>query len=244
MVDSSKKVLIVEDEFSIALDIKISLEKLGYSIIGIASSYDESIKYVDEIVPDVAVLDINITGDKNGIVTGADIYDKYNIPIVFLTAYGDDRTFKEALQSRPFGFLLKPFNIKELSFAIQIAMQKHHEGREPKMVMSSSQKVSETLFVKDKSQLISVKVNNILWVEAMDNYTQIITNDRRILANMFLKELYEKVPQDKFLRIHRSYLVALDKIDKIENRFVFIKEHKIPISKAYKNQLLERLDIL
>lgn len=243
MVVDDIKVLIVEDEFSIALDIKVSLEKLGYTVIGIASNYNEAIKRVDEIVPDVTVLDINISGDKNGIVTGSDIYDKYNIPIVFLTAYGDDRTFKEALQSRPFGFLLKPFNIKELSFTIQIALQKHFENETSKATTPNN-KIAETLFVKDKSQLISIKVNEILWVKAMDNYIQIITRDKKFLANMFLKEFYEKVPQDKFLRIHRSYMVALDKIDKIENRSVFIEGNNIPISKAYKSQLLERLDIL
>lgn len=110
--------------------------------------------------------------------------------------------------------------------------------------MLPNNKVSDTLFVKDKSQLIRVKIDEILWVEAMDNYTQIITRNKRVVVNMFLKEFYEKVPQDKFLRIHRSYMVALDKIDKIENRFVFIGDKNIPISKAYKSQLLERLDIL
>ncbi|AUP77748.1 LytR/AlgR family response regulator transcription factor [Flavivirga eckloniae] len=243
MVVGNKKVLIVEDEFSIALDIKISLEKLGYVVVGIASNYNEAIGYVEETTPDAVVMDINISGEKNGIVTATDIYDKYKTPIVFLTAYGDDNTFKEALQSRPFGFLLKPFNIKELSFTIQIALQKHQENKAPKETKTSN-KLSETIFVKDKSLLIRVKVDDILWAEAMDNYTQIVTKEKKILANMFLKELYEKVPQDKFLRIHRSYMVALNKIDKIENRFVFIEEHKIPISKAYKSQLLERLDIL
>ncbi|TSE08258.1 LytR/AlgR family response regulator transcription factor [Aquimarina algiphila] len=239
----NKKVLIVEDEFSIALDIKISLEKLGYVIIGIAGSYNEAIKYTEEAIPDIVVMDINISGDKNGIVAAEEIYKRYKIPIVFLTAYGDNSTFKEALQSKPFGFLLKPFNIKELSFAIQIALQKQLENKTSKAVTSGA-KVSDTLFVKDKSQLISVKISEILWVEAMDNYSQVITKEKKTVVNMFLKEFYEKVPQDRFLRIHRSYLIALDKIDKIENRFVFIGDKNIPISKAYKSQLIERLDII
>ncbi|GAA3589505.1 LytTR family transcriptional regulator DNA-binding domain-containing protein [Flavivirga amylovorans] len=241
---SNKKVLIVEDEFSIALDIQTSLEKLGYVVVGIANNYHDAIQYVEDSLPDVVVMDVNISGDKNGIIAAADIYDNHNIPIVFLTANGDDHTFKVALQSRPFGFLLKPFKTKELSFTIQVAIQKHLESNIARTSPSINNKISETLFIKDKSQLISVKINDILWVEAMDNYTQIITKERKILANMFLKEFYEKVPQDKFLRIHRSYMIALDKIDKIENRLIFIEGHKIPISKTYKSQLIERLDIL
>ncbi|PKV49311.1 LytTR family two component transcriptional regulator [Aquimarina sp. MAR_2010_214] len=239
----NKKVLIVEDEFSIALDIKTSLEKLDYVIVGIASNYKEAMKYSVETMPDIVIMDINISGDKNGIEAAEDIYAKYEIPIVFLTANGDDATFKEALQSKPFGFLLKPFNIKELSFALQIALKKQLENKSSRTTWSNN-KVSNTLFIKDKSQLIRVKIDEILWVEAMDNYTQIITRNKKIVVNMFLKEFYEKVPQDKFLRIHRSYMVALDKIDKIENRFVFIGDKNIPVSKAYKSQLLERLDIL
>lgn len=239
----NKKVLIVEDEFSIALDIKISLEKLDYVIVGIASNYKEAMKYSVETMPDIVIMDINISGDKNGIEAAEDIYAKYKIPIVFLTANGDDATFKEALQSKPFGFILKPFNIKELSFTLQIALQKQLENKSSRIVLSNN-KVSDTLFIKDKSQLIRVKIDEILWVEAMDNYTQIITRNKKVVVNMFLKEFYEKVPQDKFLRIHRSYIVALDKIDKIENRFVFIGDKNIPVSKAYKSQLLERLDIL
>ncbi len=243
MVIDNKKVLIVEDEFSIALDIKTSLKKEGYNIVGIANSYNEAMMYAEEAMPDIVIMDINISGEKNGIVAAKDIYDRYRIPIVFLTAYGDDDTFKKALKSRPFAFLLKPFNTKELSFTVQIALQKHFENNKQETTVPN-EKISETIFVKDKSQLISVKVNKILWVEAMDNYTQIITKDKKILVNMFLKEFYEKVPQDKFLRIHRSYMVALDKIEKIENRFVFINGHRIPISKAYRSRLLERLDIL
>jgi DNA-binding LytR/AlgR family response regulator len=242
---SSQKVLIVEDEFSIALDIKISLEKLGYVIVGIATNYKEAIHYCTDTttMPDIVIMDINISGDKNGIETAEDIYEKYEIPIIFLTANADNTTFKEALQARPFGFLLKPYNIKELSFAIQIALQKQLENKNDKTILPKT-KILDTLFVKDKSQLISVKIDEILWVKAMDNYTQIITRDKKVVVNMFLKEFYEKVPQDKFLRVHRSYMVAIDKIDKIESRFVFIGDTNIPISKAYKNELLERLDIL
>ncbi|WP_103069818.1 LytR/AlgR family response regulator transcription factor [Aquimarina sediminis] len=239
----NRKVLIVEDEFSIALDIKISLEKLEYFVVGIASSYTEAMKYASETIMDVVVMDVNISGDKNGIETAEEIYQKYKIPVVFLTAYGDDTTFKDALQTKPFGFLLKPFKIKELSFALQIALQKQVENKREETSITNN-KLGDTLFIKDKSQLIKVKMSDILWVEAMDNYTQIITKNKKVVVNMFLKEFYEKMPQDKFLRIHRSYMVALEKIDKIENRFVYVGNKSIPVSKAYKSQLLERLDIL
>ncbi|WP_103867184.1 LytTR family DNA-binding domain-containing protein [Aquimarina sp. I32.4] len=240
----NKKVLIVEDEFSIALDIKTSLEKIDYFVVGIADSYDEAMKYTAETAPDIIVMDVNISGEKNGIDTAEEIYYKYKVPVVFLTAYCDNHTFAEALQSKPFGFLLKPFKIKELSFALQIALQKQLERKDTTPHSPTTNKLSDTLFIKDKSQLTKVMIDEILWAEAMDNYTQVITKNKKVVVNMFLKEFYDKVPQDKFLRIHRSYIVALEKIDKIENRFICIGDNTIPISKAYKKLLLERLDVL
>ena len=79
--------------FSIALDIKISLEKLGYHVVGIANSYEEAMQLTNQAAPHVVIMDINISGEKNGIVTAEAIYEKYKIPVIFLTAYGDDHTF-------------------------------------------------------------------------------------------------------------------------------------------------------
>ncbi len=236
-----KKILIVEDEFSIALDIKLSLEEIGYIVIGIAHNNAEAIKYTLENKPDLIIMDINIAGEKDGIEMANDIYKNHKIPVVFLTGNGDNDTFKKALATKPFSFLLKPFNSKELSYTIQIALNKQEENNKNTTVLTPDINTSDTLFIKDKSQFIKVKIDDILWVEAMDNYVQIITAEKRVIANMFLKDFHEKVSNDKFFRVHRSFTVA---IDKIENRSVFIGDKNIPISKAYKNQLLERLRIL
>ncbi len=235
------KVLIVEDEFSIALDIQLGLEQLGYTVVEIAHSYQQAIQYTKKLNPELILMDIHLSDTKTGIDAARDIYQDYDIPIVFLTAYGDDRTFQEALQSQPFGYVLKPFKIQEVSFALQIALQKHQQQ---KTHLSDNLPVTDTLFIKDKSQLISVKLDQILWAEAMDNYTCIITPQRKIVVNMFLKDFHEKVPQNKFIRVHRSYIVALDKIEKIDDSHIFIQQRSIPVSKAYKQPLLEKLTIL
>ena len=235
------KILIVEDEFPVALDLKISLEEIGHEVIGIANNYEKAIQHTTIYIPDIVIMDIHIHGNINGISTAQEIYEKYQIPVIFLSANGDDATFKQALQSKPFGFLLKPYKIKELSFMLEVVLQKHLEGRNN---LETITKIADTIFVKDKSKLIGVKITDILWVEAMDNYTKIFTKDKMVLANMFLKELYEKVPHDKFFRVHRSYIIALEKIEKIENQSIYIGDKIIPISKAYKNKLMEHLDIL
>ncbi|MFC5048121.1 LytR/AlgR family response regulator transcription factor [Aquimarina hainanensis] len=237
------KILLVEDEFPVALDIKLRLQKLGYEITDICDNYTDTIESITENSPDIIIMDINISGDKNGIQTAEAIYQKNKTPIIFLTANGDERTFKEALETNPFGFLLKPFKIQELSYAIQIAVQKQQE-QNAAINTPIKQKQTNTLFIKDRSKLVRVSIHEILWIEAMDNYTRIVTQDKKVMVNMFLKEFYEKIPKDKFLRIHRSYIIALSKIDAIENRFVIIGNEQIPFSKAYRKELFNALDIL
>lgn len=239
------KVLVVEDEFSIALDIQVRLQKMGYQVVGIAHNYEQALQQVQKQLPAIILMDINLSKGKNGIEAAQDIYQQYQIPVVFLTAYGDNKTFKEALQAQPFGYVLKPFKDQELNFALQVALQKSQET----IIASKSDPTAElslkdTLFVKDKSQFTAVKFEEIFWIEAMDNYVLIVVEGKKIVASLFLKDIEQKLPEGYFLRVHRSYIIALEKIEKIEDNAAYINGTPIPISKSHKSQLLAKLNIL
>ena len=239
------KVLIVEDEFSIALDIRMRLQDMGYEVVQIAKNYEQSLKYAQQTTPDIVLMDINLSKGKNGIEAAKDIYEAYKIPVVFLTAYRDDATFQQALSSQPFGYVVKPFVDQDLHFALQVALKKSSEtasSQENKQPAPAPLK--DTLFIKDKSQLIAIKLQEILWVEALGNYALIITPAKKVVANLSLKNIEHKLPPHLFLRVHRSCIIALDKVEKIKENSVYINNTAIPVSKSYKNQLLERLEIL
>lgn len=114
-------VLIVEDESIIALDLQRRLINLGYTVPRIASSHDQALKAVREIEPDVVLMDINIAGHLDGIDTAA----KIKVPVIYLTAYSENKTLERARQTRPYGFLIKPFSERELHAAIQVALERH-----------------------------------------------------------------------------------------------------------------------
>ncbi|OJJ14327.1 hypothetical protein BKI52_43390 [marine bacterium AO1-C] len=239
------KVLVVEDEFSIALDIQVRLQKMGYTVSGIAHNYDQALQCIKESAPDIVLMDIHLSGKKSGIDTAREVYTQYQIPIVFLTAYGDEKTFEEALQSQPFGYLLKPFKDQDLNFTLKLALQKKETfAKVEQPVATIETSLTETLFVKDKSQFTAVKIEDILWVEAMDNYVLIVTNDKKVVANLFLKDIELKLPTRQFLRVHRSYIIALNRVEKIEENTAYIADRPIPISKSHKAQLIARLNIL
>jgi PAS domain S-box-containing protein len=122
---SNSRILIVEDEGIIAKDIQSTLNRLGYSVIGIASSGEEAIKKAMEIHPDIVLMDIVLEGAMDGVEAAEYIHDHFDIPVVYLTAYSDDTTLQRAKITEPFGYILKPFHEKELYTTIEMALYKH-----------------------------------------------------------------------------------------------------------------------
>ena len=122
------QVMIVEDESVIALDIKQSLNRLGYSVCGMAASGDSALRKIATNRPDVILMDIHLKGEMTGIDVSERVKSDFQIPIVYLTANADSSTFQEAKGTDPYGYILKPFDEKELGIAIEIALHQHQKG--------------------------------------------------------------------------------------------------------------------
>lgn len=118
------KILVVEDEILVALDIKNSLIKFGFDVIGITVNYDETISFIQKFTPDIILMDIHLENSKDGICIVEDMQKIKNIPIIYLTAYYDEKTVNRAIQTNPISYLLKPFNREELKSTIMLAMFK------------------------------------------------------------------------------------------------------------------------
>lgn len=121
----SAKILIVEDEVIVARTIANQLNQLGYTVIGTASSGKVAIAKALETKPELVLMDIILKGDMDGIATASYIRENLDIPVIFLTAYGDDNTLERAKITQPFGYIVKPFTSKDLRIAIEIGLLKH-----------------------------------------------------------------------------------------------------------------------
>jgi len=121
-------ILIVEDELLIAKNLSHKLEDLGYQIVGIVSCGADAIQRAGEMKPDLILMDIVIKGDMDGIETAVRINQKFDIPIIYTTAYADDETLQRAENTGSYGYLLKPFKQRELHATIKIALSKHQEA--------------------------------------------------------------------------------------------------------------------
>ena len=120
----SSRILIVEDEHIIIELVQVMLESLGYTIAAIATSGEESIQKVVETSPDLVLMDIQLHGAMDGIEAARQMRTRFNIPVVYLTAYTDQKKLERAKVTEPFGYIVKPFKERELKSAIEMAIYK------------------------------------------------------------------------------------------------------------------------
>ncbi|MFA6507014.1 MAG: EAL domain-containing protein [Treponemataceae bacterium] len=128
----SERILIVEDEKIIALDLQRRLERFGYQICGTASEGEEAVRKAGEQRPDIILMDIMLAGSVDGIEAAKTIKRELQIPVIFLTAYADERTLERAKEAEPFGYILKPFKERELYTTIDIALYKYRVDKKLK----------------------------------------------------------------------------------------------------------------
>jgi DNA-binding NarL/FixJ family response regulator/two-component sensor histidine kinase len=138
------RILIVEDEFVVAEDLAGMLERLGYEVAGRAAEGGKAIAIACELRPDLVLMDIRLRGLMDGVEATEKIRQTCDIPVVFLTAHSDSRTLERAQMTEPFGYILKPFNERELNTQIQIGLYKHRTEQELRRANASlEQQVEE-----------------------------------------------------------------------------------------------------
>jgi len=149
------QVLVVEDESTLAITIQDLLKNFGYAVPAIACSGEEAIQKVAEIHPDLVLMDIRLEGSLDGVEAAEKIRSSFNIPVVYLTAYIDDRTVQRAMTTGPFGYILKPFEVKELHIAIELALYKHTM----EMKLKESEQLLSTILENIGDAIVSIDTN-------------------------------------------------------------------------------------
>ncbi len=235
---SSFSVLIVEDQLVIAEDIRQAVEGMGHQVCGIAISYEEGVGLVQRHQPDLVILDIKLQGKKSGIDLAYVILKKYpTTSFIYLTSYFDRKTLKGASKTLPGAYLVKPFKDQDLMSAIEVSMQNH----QAKIEMTDQLEGPGELIVKSEYVLLKIPFVDILWLKADRNYFEIKTLEKihRVRGSM---EAYEKkLPPNRFMRIHRSYIINLDHVTEAFNGKVLMGGVSLPVSRRRFSELMARI---
>ncbi len=247
MTSQKVKIAVIEDEALLAQDIALRLSK-HYEVAGTAPSVEEALELLEQSVVDMLLIDIKLSGDRDGIDLAAIINERYQLPFIFLTSYSDKDLVDRAREVQPAAYMLKPYNDREIQIAIELALSnfanapKNPELHKQKPFKSEENEVlniSDRLFLKKDHHFQRVFISDISLLEADGNYTTIYAQSEKFIYTTLLKKMEEKLPGKQFLRVHRSYIVHIDAVEGFEGNRLFIKNQQIPVGKQYRDRVFK-----
>lgn len=231
----SRKILIVEDEYDLALNLKEQVVKLGFIVPAVFDNAKETLAYLEMHQVDLLLVDVMITGAMDGIELVDKVNQKWDLPIIFSTAYADNSIFSKALRVKPEGYLVKPYKMDDLKTTLMLAFSKV-DRTEKKGSNSSS-----LLKVREKGFTVFLSSNDIIMAKADGLYTKIFTSEKSYVMRDILKDVEEKLPEKVFLRVHKSYLINTRFIASFNGKFAKVGEYIVPLRRGLYTSLKKLL---
>ena len=236
------RVGIVEDEMIIARGIADALQQLGYIPTAPATSYTTALEMIQREQPDILLIDIQLSGKKDGIDLAWKIREDYNVPFIFLTANSDPATVERAKKLCPPAYLVKPFNKDELYTSIEICLHNFSVSQQKQEPPDKGNYIiRESLFIKQGQTFQKVKVADILYIESENVYICVYTAQNKFLVRSNLQHYIDLIGQKHFFRVHRSFVININHIETISQESIVINGRDIPIGKTYREELLALL---
>lgn len=237
------KIAIVEDDLIIAASLVELLEESGYRVAEPATRYSEAIQLLEQEEPDLLLLDINLPGRLDGVDVARTARDNFGLPFIFLTANTDFETISRARELRPAAFLAKPVTRAQLYATIETAI--HAVQHEAKPVASPGGGWQrESVFVKEGASFRRVDFSELRYAESVENYVRLsLAGGERVLLRMTLGDFIDSLDPSAFQRVHRGYVVALQHISEVQPAALRLGADLVPLSKTYRDELLQRLGI-
>lgn len=226
--------IIIDDEPLARKGLKEYVQDISY--LELLGDFDNPLKAMDCIAerkPDLLFLDIQMPK-----ISGLDFFKNLANPplVIFTTAYPQYAV--EGFDLCAVDYLLKPFSFERFLKAIQKA---HHLVAERNSLETDITPADDHFFIKADNRIIKISFSDIIYAEALQNYVAIQTSTKKYLSYITFKTLEDYLPHNKFIRIHKSYIVSLDKVESIEGNELKLSNYSLPISRSLKDMVMEKL---
>lgn len=227
----NKKLLIVEDEVLIAEHLKTILASFECKSIQMAHTKYDALAEIDSFMPDIVLLDINLSDKHEGIEIADYINNTCKLPFIFITAYSDSTTLSQALAKHPAAYITKPFKQADVLAAIQLVF------------LNNPQLSKDYLNFKDGTDTVRLNTHKITHIEGAGNYIIIYTTEKKYTLRNSLAWALENVPKDIFVKVHRAFIVNINHINELTIQQIKVNNTTIPVSRLYKDELLKKFKI-
>ena len=237
----------VEDEQIHQLNLQILSEQLGYDLIDVVEDPFVALERIKEEKPDLLLLDVRLDAEEDGIQLAQRVNDIEPIPMIFVTSDQNDETFERAKEVRPSAFLKKPIDAPALRNAIELAVRNFKADQERLAAENTSKStLTDSFYIKIGNKLRKIRLEDIDYVEVQEKFCSLVIAQREIHIKMPLKDLLQKLPEESFAQVHRSFVVNINKMDSINlsDNEIVCGDQTIPVSRSYKERFLERIQML
>jgi len=228
--------VIIDDEPLARKGLKEYIADAGF--LNLLGEFDNALK-ANELLKtsEVQLIFLDIQMPK---ITGLDFFKtlQYAPPVIFTTAY--PQYALEGFEVNALDYLVKPFTFERFLKAAMKAKE-FYEVRQKNLNTSEKASTPEYFFIKADNKLIKILYDEILFAEALQNYVIIHTTSKKFMAYLTFKSVEEYLPHDKFIKVHKSYIISASKIESIDGNEVIIGHHHIPVSRNLKEEVMEKL---
>ena len=256
MTTDQLHILLVEDEAILALDLKAKLQHEGYRVVGTAATGQRALELFARERVDLVLCDIHLKGEIDGIETGHRLLAERAVPLIYLTAFSDRATLERASQTGPAAYLIKPANIAQIRIAIDLAISNIARLVTPPPAAPPIGEVSartdrdlnrdtilrieNQVFVKSNQQFVRINLADVLYLEAEDIYTTLVTPQKKYVLRLSLAQVLERINYVWFVRVHRSYAVNIEQVEAFNEQEITIGPTLIPLGRSYRETFINR----
>jgi two-component system LytT family response regulator len=229
--------IVVDDSNLARMELKLLIAQVDFlNLVKECENPVEAFNYLQKEPVDLVFLDVEMPG-----MTGIDmIKNLEKRPMIILNSAKTTYAV-EAFELNVVDYIVKPVDISRFLKTVQRAKELFDASNQ-KMELNDKEK--DYIFVRANSILTKIKISDITYMQALGDYVNIFTTDKRFVVHITLRSIEEKLPKGSFYRMHRSYLVALNQIDRVEENTAYIGKHPLPIGDQFKKQLLVELNLI
>jgi two-component system, LytTR family, response regulator len=228
--------IVVDDNKMARTAIKLMIDQVDFlNLKHECSSPIEAFNILKKEDIDLVFLDVEMPG-----MSGVELIKNLEKrPIIILITGKKDYAI-EAFELNVADYIIKPVSLSRFTMAVARAKELFDANQKTNGV----KKDKEYIFARSNNILAKIKIDDIKYIQALGDYVNIFTDDKRYTVHITLKGIEEKLPHDKFYRLHRSYITSLNHIDNIEESTAYIGKHPLPIGEQFKKELLKKLNLI